>query len=322
MMKLSEGVSVLVTGGAGFIGSHLVSALVNFGVRVTVFDDLSYGSRESVHPDAHLVTGDICSFDQVAQVIADKSVVFHLAAQATTKESSLGWKEPTEQLLVNTVGTSNVLRALHEINREARLIFASTAAVYGRYRYLPMDEVHPTAPISPYGISKLAAEHLCWAFHAVHGLDVVILRLFNAYGPGQHRYVMIDLLRKLAPRPKRLEILGDGNQIRDYTYISDAARAVLTACEHAAAGTTLNVCSGRATTIRELAVMLVEIMGLAGHVELQFTGSSWVGDIPVLLGDPTRLENLGFSPKVDLVEGITRLREWLLSTGSPGHGQD
>jgi UDP-glucose 4-epimerase len=312
-----RGRDVLVTGGAGFIGSHLVNRLVELGARVTVVDDLSFGCRESVNPAANLFEHDVANYSQVKKDVGGKELVFHLAASATTKESSMGWADPLFDYQVNALGTLHLLRAVAELTNRPRIVYASTAAVYGIPERLPVDESHATRPISPYGVSKLAGEKYCYAYWHEHALDVVTVRIFNTYGSRQTRYVMFDLLAKLRACPERLEVLGDGEQVRDYCYVSDTVDGLLIAAQQGVAGSVLNLASGEPVVIRELVARMLKIAGLDGRTEVCYTGHTWRGDIPKLLGDSTNLRRLGFKPQVGLEEGLRRLNDWVRDVVRP-----
>ena len=313
MSSQVAGTPVLVTGGAGFIGSHLAERLVAEGARVTVADDLSFGRREHLPAGADHLEVDVRHYPSVRRAVRGQELVFHLAANATTKETSMGWADPQTDYEINAVGTLNVLRAIQEEGSGARMVFTSTAAVYGHVCYLPIDERHPTEPVSPYGVSKLTGEKYCLAYGREHGIPATILRVFNTYGPRQPRYVMHDLIAKLRRDPTVLPIIGDGTQIRDYTYIDDAVDAFLLAGRYP--GETLNVSSGVGTSIMEVAERIRD--ALAPGAPIVSEGSTWRGDIPTLVGDNRRLRSKGFAPKVDLETGIRRLIAASSISGSP-----
>jgi len=305
---------VLVTGGAGFIGSHLVDKLVEHACNVTIFDNLSLGLEENINPEAVFVEGDIRDYLSLRRVVENKEVVFHLAANPTTRTSSMGWKDPSLDYEVNAVGTLNVLRAVEEVAGDAVVVYASSAAVYGEPRTVPIREDHATNPISPYGVSKLAGENYCHAYSRETGLRTVILRIFNTYGPRQRRYVMVDLLRKLSENPSVLEVLGDGKQVRDYCYVQDTVDAFLLAGQRAPRFGVFNVGTGVGTTIGELAEMLIRIRGLERKTKVQFTGQTWRGDIRTLVADVSRIaSSLGFRPRIALPKGLFKLVTWYIS---------
>jgi len=301
--------SVLVTGGAGFIGSHLVDALLARGDAVTALDDLSTGRRENVPAAAKLVVADVRDRAAVARAVEGHDLVFHFGANADVPTSV---RDPDLDFSSNAVGTHHVLRACIE-HRTARVVFASSAAVYGNPLRLPIDEDHPLRPVSPYGASKLAGEQLGLVYHGVYGLPFTPVRIFNVYGERSRRYVIHDLLRKLGQDARHLEILGDGMQRRDFCHVDDAVAILLGIADRGSlAGRTINLCAGSPLTIRALAEEIVAALGLEGVTKMTFTGASWQGDINMLLGDPSRMRSeLGYTPRVTLREGIARVAAWL-----------
>lgn len=311
------GIRILVTGGAGFIPSHLVDLLVARGAQVTVLDDLSAGKRENlaqVAGDIRFVEGSVADAELVDQVVAGQEMVFNFAANADVPRSV---KHPRTDFAANALGAHLVFDACrrHEVRR---VLQASTAAVYGEPRYTPMDEEHPLRPISPYGASKLAAEALGRAYHHTYGLPFTAIRIFNTYGPRQPRYVIYDLFRKLERDRDQLEVLGTGEQVRDYCYVADTAAAFVTvALDDATIGEVYNIAGGQPMSIRELVAMILETLGLPETVS-HYTGQSWPGDITRLVADLTRLRERGFAPTVDLREGLRRFAEWIDIT--PGGG--
>ena len=221
---------VLVTGGAGFIPSYVVEGLVSRGANVTVIDDLSGGSISNLDGCREAIEFvDLELNDpRVAAIVAQQRCVFHLGANA---DVPLSVADPDLDFRSNVTGSYNVMRAALNSDVE-KFVFASSAAVYGEPQYTPIDESHPTLPISPYGASKLAIERLGIAYHATYGFGFSAIRIFNTYGIRQPRYVMYDLLRKLQADPTALEVLGTGDQVRDYCYVTDTARCFLTVAEH------------------------------------------------------------------------------------------
>lgn len=311
------GIRILVTGGAGFIPSHLVDLLVARGAQVTVLDDLSAGKRENlaqVAGDIRFVEGSVADAALVDQVVAGQEMVFNFAANADVPRSV---KDPRTDFAANALGAHLVFDACrrHEVRR---VLQASTAAVYGEPRYTPMDEEHPLRPISPYGASKLAAEALGRAYHHTYAMPFTAIRIFNTYGPRQPRYVIHDLFRKLERDRDRLEVLGTGEQVRDYCYVADTAAAfVSVALDDATIGEVYNIAGGQPVSIRELVALILETLGLPETVS-HYTGQSWPGDITRLVADLTRLRERGFTPTVDLREGLRRFAEWIDIT--PGGG--
>ncbi|HEY8394941.1 MAG TPA: NAD-dependent epimerase/dehydratase family protein [Thermaerobacter sp.] len=296
---------VLVTGAAGFIGSHVVEAVVGEHEVVAV-DDFSSGTLERVG-DIAVQRLDVTDPDGVMRVFREfrPDAVLHLAAQVSVERSLT---EPDRDLDVNVYGTMNVLRAAAACGT-GRVVFASSAAVYGNPHRLPVDEDHPKEPLSVYGRSKLTAEWLVREYARGRGFDYVILRLGNVYGPRQRRETgpvvasfFLDALDGRGPT-----IHGDGLQTRDFVYVRDVARAFRLALD-CPPGVVANIAGGSATSIRDLAEM---VCGLVGPDVRPRFGPPRPGDIrdSVLANDVARRE-LGWEPNVELATGLTETYEW------------
>ncbi|ASR46138.1 NAD-dependent epimerase/dehydratase family protein [Paenibacillus kribbensis] len=250
----------LVTGGAGFIGSHLVRALADSGIRVHVLDNLTTGNVANVDPRAVLHMADIRSSEIRTLLIRESpDIVFHLAAQADVQHSI---HQPDEDADVNVLGTIHLLQACHEAS-VSKLIFASTSGVYGELQKQYIQEDDPTEPISGYGLSKLTAESYIRLFHRLYGMSYTILRYGNVYGPGQAPKgeggvvaLFMERLKKGSP----LLIHGDGTQTRDFVYVKDVVRANIAAMR-AADQRTVHVSTGRTTSINRLAYDLLKLHG-------------------------------------------------------------
>lgn len=303
--------TVLVTGGAGFIGSHLVDALVGAGANVRVFDNLADGSLDNlVESSTHIefVRGDLLNdSEELKTALGGVEVVFHLAANASVPRSV---QDPTYDFHCNALGTLNLLQAIRGTSVRVCVV-TSSGAVYGQPDRFPITEEHPLRPISPYGASKVAAEALCVAFHESYGVPVRIARIFNTYGPRQPRFVMYDFYRKLRLDPTRLEILGDGSQVRDYCYVDDTVDALLRLGQlDSCTCDAFNISSGHSHTVVEVAKTLISIMGLK-HVQISFTGNSWAGDAKHWEVSIQKLtQHTGYLPRYDLELGLTRFVEW------------
>ena len=300
------GTHVLVTGGAGFIGSHIVDALVQAGAEVRVLDNLQAGNEENLaaaRPHIDLRIGDLRDPDAVDDAVRGCSVIFHIGANASVPASV---DDRQYDFQTNTLGTYHVADAAvrHGVRR---IIQASTAAVYGPPQYTPVDEAHPLMPISPYGGSKLAAERLLSAYAHTFDYELFIVRIFNTYGPRQPRYVAYDLMMKLARDPRHLEVLGSGNQQRDYCYIADMVAALVLVGELPVTQPEIaNISGGKTTTIRELVALILDTLELR-DTEVVYGLPSWKGDIDVLSGDITKIRNFGWSPTVPIEEGLRRM---------------
>ena len=314
-----EGTNILVTGGAGFLGSHLVDRLIELGASVTVIDDLSFGKRENVNKSANFIELDIRNYNVLKNVVSKVSpeIVYHLAASATTKESAMGWLDPVFDYQVNAIGTLNILRAVIDADLNSHVIYASSAAVYGEPEYTPIDEKHPTNPKSPYGVSKLAGEKYALAYFKEHGLPVTIMRIFNTYGPRQPRYVMFDLLGKLKRDPSKLEVIGTGDQLRNYCYVSDAIDASILAAEKHAVGEVFNLAGTDSISIKELVERILKMLDLDKKTKVIYTGESWKGDIIKLVADTSKIRSrFAFEPSDTLDVGLSRLRRWFEGLGA------
>jgi UDP-glucose 4-epimerase len=247
---------VLVTGGAGFIGSHLTDRLLREGLEVTVLDDLSRGKRENVPAQARFVLGDVRDAKEVAALASGVDVVFHLAAHVSIRASVEGFYEDAE---TNLMGTLNVLRAC-AAHKVKKLVYASSMAVYADAPTpVPVSEDYATAPVSPYGVAKLACERYAMLVAAQSGFDAVALRYFNTYGPRQTftPYVgVITIFVQRLLRGETPEIFGDGEQCRDFVYVGDIAEATFLAMAQDVSGEVLNVGSGQGTTVNQIASLL------------------------------------------------------------------
>jgi nucleoside-diphosphate-sugar epimerase len=301
-------VKTLVTGGGGFIGSHLVRHLLNEGHEVRVLDNFATGRRENlleILGSIELIEGDIQSDERAHAAVRGCEVVFHLAALPSVPRSI---QDPLTSNASNVIGTLNVLLASRD-EGVRRVVFASSSSVYGPGRQLPQREELPARPVAPYGVSKLAAEGYCRAFSQVYGLETVSLRFFNVFGPrqdprSQYAAVIPRFLTAIL-NGERPVVFGDGEQSRDFTYVDNAIEAAaLAAAAEGVAGQTFNVACGRGTTLNGLLDHLRELSGRAVepvHEDAQ------PGDIPHSLADITQArEALGYEPAIDVPAGLER----------------
>ncbi len=247
---------VLVTGGAGFIGSHVSRALLARGFAVTVLDNLSMGRREAVPSDARLIVGDVRDRQAVTEAMAGIDGIVHLAAQVTIRGS---FERFYEDLDTNVMGTANLIRALDP--KQVRwFTLASSMAVYGDLSSpAAVSETHPTAPLSPYGTGKLAAEQVCRQMLAVAGVPLTILRFFNTFGPGQSYTPYVGVITIFVTRLLQGDvpiIFGDGEQQRDFVHVGDVSDGVVASL--GAAPGTFNLGSGKGTSLNALAGLLVD----------------------------------------------------------------
>jgi UDP-glucose 4-epimerase len=299
-------VCFLVTGGAGFMGSHLVDALLKQGHRVRVLDDLSSGSRKNLPERAEFLHADVTDPAAVTAAFDRIDACFHLAAIASITLSNEAWQR-THQ--VNLAGTINIFEQARRLrpHREIPVIYASTAAVYGDCAEIPTREASPADPLSAYGADKRACELHARVAGAVHGIPTVGLRFFNLYGPRQdafsHYSGVITRFGERLRRGEPVEIFGDGEQIRDFTYIADAIAALL--CAPSAADTSapvFNVCTGKGTTVKRLAETIAALHRTK-LIALHRPARS--GETRVSIGDPLHAaKGLGFRAKTALLEGL------------------
>jgi UDP-glucose 4-epimerase len=300
----------LVTGGAGFIGSNLVDALLDRGDEVTVVDDISTGKRENLtgalERGAELVESDIRDAATMRDVFGrvQPEVVFHLAAQIDVRHSVA---DPAADARINVEGTINVLSAAHEAGVRRFVNTSTGGAIYGEGQILPAPEDHPVAPLSPYGNSKFCAENYCSLFRRLHGLSTVSLRYGNVYGPRQDPLgeagVIAIFCGKLL-EGGRPTIYGDGTQTRDYDYVGDVVAANLAAVETDTPGP-YNVGTGVETSVLDLVDALREVGGGA-EFEPEFAPER-PGEVQRIAIDPSRARaELGWEPRVELREGLER----------------
>jgi UDP-glucose 4-epimerase len=295
----------LVTGGAGFIGSHLADRLLDQGHAVRVLDDLSSGCRENLPHQVEFILGDVTDPQAVEQAFNGIDGCYHLAAIASVVRSHRDWVR-THQ--VNLTGTINILeQARRSGRREVPVVYASTAAVYGDCGIIPVAEQSLADPLSAYGADKRACELHARIAGMIHGIPTIGLRFFNLYGPRQNPQspysgvIAIFAERLLHGEP--IEIFGDGEQIRDFTYIRDAVSALWQAMQAATTNAPIfNVCTGKGTSVRGLA----EIMADLCRTELViYYRPARSGEVRVSIGDPRRAaEQLGFRANTRLVDGL------------------
>jgi len=316
------GQTVLVTGGAGFVGSHLADRLANEGARVYVLDNLSSGRRDNISgKNVELVQGDIRNARLVDTLVKKSDIVFHLA-EYIPETSSYGpghvikysVENPLLDFDVSCVGTLMVLDKCRKYKK--KMVFTSSAAVYGENKTAPVNEESPTVPSSPYGAAKLCAETYMVLYSKLYELPVTIVRFSNLYGPRQRKYIMYDILFKLKRTPKKLEILGTGLEERDFIYMDDAIRALLLAANSPTSNEKIfNVGTGTSTSIKEIVELILRILEI--QPEVLFTQTSWKGDIKKLGANIDRIKRLGFRPIYSLEDGVRETIKWFNSTHKP-----
>ena len=297
---------VLVTGGAGFIGSHLARALLERGAEVRILDNFATGRRSNlaaVGADAEIVEGDIQSYERVHRAVAGCEVVLHEAALPSVPRSI---QDPLTSNATNVIGTLNLLLAARDSNVR-RVVLASSSSVYGANPELPKREDAPTLPISPYATAKLAAENYGRSFHAVYGLETVALRYFNVFGPrqdptSQYAAVVPRFIATLLAGGQPV-IYGDGEQSRDFTHVANVVTANLLAMDAAAApGQAYNIACGEQVSVNRLVAEIGALLQCEVNPE-HVAGRP--GEVPHSLADLTRArDDLGYEPTIRLREGL------------------
>lgn len=300
---------ILVTGGAGFIGSNVVDRFIESGHEVGVFDDLSSGFKEFVNPKAKFYPGDLADAAAVDACIADfrPEIVDHHAAQIDVRKSV---SDPVFDARVNVLGSIGLLQACtrHGVRK---VVYASTGgALYGEGRELPATEDHPVNPEAPYGASKHTVEHYLYIWKLLHGLDFTVLRYPNVFGPRQNPHgeagvnaIFIGLMLE----GKRPRIFGDGNAVRDYLFVSDVVAANVLALEKGS-GEMLNIGTGVGTSVNDI---VRELQTILGFKEDAIHEGPRAGEIQRIYLDASRAKQvLGWTPTVSFADGLRRTVEW------------
>jgi UDP-glucose 4-epimerase len=304
---------VLVTGGAGFIGSHLVDAIMAQGKEVVVFDNLSNGPLENIirwrsHPAFSFIKGDLLNPTDLAKLeIKSYDLIFHLAANP---EVRVGTENPDIHFKQNTVATYNLLEFVRKAGNHPTLVYTSTSTVYGEAAKVPTPEDYaPLKPISIYGASKLAGEALVTAYAYTYGFKAVIYRIANVVGPRSRLGVVYDFVQKLKRNRSELEILGDGTQTKSYLYVSDCIEAMLLGIEKSSEQVEIyNIGSEDQIDVKTIANIVVGEMGLK-DVKFVFTGGvdggrGWVGDVKNMRLDINKIKRLGWKPRLNSEQAI------------------
>lgn len=304
---------MLVTGGCGFIGSEITKQLSIAGARITVFDNLSSGKEEYIKglSNVHLWKGSLTDEADVKSAVQDKEFVIHLAALPFIPDS---YQYPKDFFDTNVNGTINLASARGDNLK--RFVYVSSSEVYGSARYTPMDENHPLVPQSTYSVSKLAAERVVYTFYREHDLPAVIIRPFNSFGPNiTQPYIIPEITSQLLKGNKEVR-LGNINSKRDFTFVSDTARAIISSLfKEGIVGETINVGSERAVTIKELVKLIAGI--LSAEVSIAIDSSRIrPSDVETLICDYGKAARLlGWHPKVSMQEGLEITVGWARKNG-------
>jgi UDP-glucose 4-epimerase len=304
-----EARTVVVTGGAGFIGSHLVDALVAHGARVRIIDDFSSGFRQFLNPAADVCEASLLEPARYAALFAGVDQVFHLAANADVRH---GLEHPRRDVEQNLLATQHVLEAMRE-HGVTRLAFSSTGAVYGDASVLPTPEDAPfPVQTSLYGASKVAAEGLLSAYAHGYGFRADIFRFVSMLGPRYTHGHVFDFWRKLRADPTRLEVLGDGKQRKSYLHVSDCVRAMLLGVEREAGPVNvLNIGHSDWLSVTDSVAIICRALGVSPTVSFTGGDRGWIGDSPKILLDTTRLRALGWAPSVALPDAVAQTLQFL-----------
>ncbi len=306
----------LITGGAGFIGSHIAETLLREGAVVRVFDNLATGQQRNIQAlkklqgDLEIISGDLRNRDAVQKAVAGVEVVFHQGALASVPRSIA---DPVASLETNINGTQNVLLAARDVGVR-RVVYASSSSVYGNTPTLPKHEEMPAAPMSPYAVQKLTGELLCRVFTRIYQLETVALRYFNVFGPRQDpasEYAAVIPRFLMALLSKRRPIVfGDGEQTRDFTYVENVVQAnLLAATSHDAVGTAINIGCGERISLNSVLYLAGELLGITVEADYR---EPRPGDVRDSLADISKARQLlGYEPKINFRAGLTRTLEAL-----------
>jgi UDP-glucose 4-epimerase len=306
----------LITGAAGFLGSHLANRLAWEGHQVRGLDDLSTGDSRALHADVLFTRGDVSDRPKLWTLLQDVDCVYHLAARVAVPESVI---YPREYNQVNVGGTVSLMEAMRDVGVR-RVVFISSGAVYGDQQAQPLEETAIPNPRSPYAVSKLAAEYYVRTIGDLWGIETVVLRVFNAYGPGQHlppsHPPVIPFFLRQAARGGTLVVHGDGTQTRDYVFVDDVVSAMIAAATAPDLNKLIiNVGSGTETSIRELARMVQAVTG--SDAEMIYNPYSSAGVSRMCADLRLAQARLGYLPRISLIEGLrlTLERDERLSRG-------
>ena len=313
----------MITGGAGFIGSHLVDALVSRGAEVVILDNLSSGKIDNIshhqgNPNVKFIKGDLLNPQDIEPAVNDCEIVFHLAANPDVRTGS---SNPQSHFNQNVMATYNLLEVLRKKNNVKVLAFTSSSTVYGEAPTPTPEDYGELKPISVYGATKLACEALISAYAHSYGFRAIIYRLANIIGSRSTHGVIVDFIKKLSENPSELEILGDGTQKKSYLHVSDCIDAMLLAIEKTSNQVDIfNIGSEDQINVMTIARLVVEEMGLK-NVKFKLTGGvhggrGWIGDVKNMLLDISKLKGLGWKPRFNSLEAVRRTIREILKGGA------
>jgi UDP-glucose 4-epimerase len=305
----------IVTGGAGFIGSHLADRLMSDGYAVSVIDNMSCGTIENINqhagnPKFKVYSADIRDAEELSRIFAGHDVVFHLAAQANIRKSAVDHKSDLDN---NLIGTINILEAMAK-NNIKDLVFASTSALYGEATVRPTPEDYMPIQTSLYGASKLACEAYIEAFGAFAPINFWAFRFSNIIGERCRRGVIWDFVQKLLKNPKELEILGDGKQSKEYLYVKDCVDGIMTGYQKSRERVNLfNLAIEENRIVDEIADIVIKEMGLK-NVKRKYSGGArgWIGDNPIVHLSIDKIKSLGWKPQFSSQKAVLVTAQWTL----------
>ncbi|MFX0161822.1 MAG: GDP-mannose 4,6-dehydratase [Candidatus Hodarchaeota archaeon] len=320
MEKIADS-KLLITGGAGFIGSHLAETLLSQDCKVTVIDNFDHYydpeiKRKNIEKIRNFskfsfLKGSILDPEALTSVMRDVDVVFHLAARPGVRASV---ENPFLTANININGTLQVLENARKLDVK-KLVVASSSSVYGNAKYRPTDEACPLNPISPYGVSKVASEIYCETYYRLYNTPVTMLRYFTVYGPRQRPDMLMHKAISKVLRNESPIIFGDGNQSRDFTYVDDAVQGTILAwISKESLGEVVNIGGGNNITVNDLVKLLIEECDKTGIIEPKHTEKA-LGDVKHTQANISKArEKLGYSPKIGVKEGVKRMVKWYKET--------
>ncbi len=303
--QLLSGRSVLITGGAGFIGGHIRTAIKDTE-DLLILDNFSSGDQDNIPDQSQVIEVDIRNRDAVLDAVSSVDAIFHQAGLVSVSQSI---ESPYKSHVSNAIGTINVLDAAKKY--DAKVVLASSAAIYGQPEYTPIDETHPVSPTSPYGLDKLTADYHAQLYNDLYGVESTVLRYFNVFGPGQvgGDYAgVIPIFIKQALSGEDITVHGDGEQTRDFVYIDDVVQANLLALQADQAGEAYNIATGNAISIRELAEKIQALIDSSSDIVHTEARS---GDVKRSVADISKAKSeLQYQPSVSLEEGLEQTIDW------------
>jgi len=313
-MSALDDVKILVTGGAGFLGSEVVRQLNDKNADITAFDNFSSGKKEYIKGlrNVKLIEGDICDDKLVTKALKDQEQVIHLAALPFIPDC---YAQPGEFFRVNAIASVNLMWKSIRSETVRKFVYISSSEVYGTAKYVPIDEQHPTLPHSTYAVSKLSADRALFAMYKEHDFPTVIIRPFNTFGPNiTQPYIIPEIALQLLSRKNGRIQLGNIEASRDFTYVTDIARGILMALQSKCAiGETINLGSGKSIKIRDLVFLMAKLVGKKVKIEQDKTRFRPY-DVECLLCDNRKAKKiLGWAPQVTMEEGLKKTINWIVN---------